>query len=214
MLEVTNEKLCIGIPLTWKYVPSDFFDSFVTMKKPREYEYCRRKNGPLDGLRNDIVNVALSTGCSHVIMMDCDMVYHTDTIPRLLSHNLDVVGAMCYRRYPPFDELLFKGRVNKYRLITDFNPNELIEVDATGTGCLMFKTEVFMRMKPPWFKFRQSKKGGVIGEDIGFCSRLKNAGYKIFVDPTIPAGHLTDFLVEPEARRFYKNLEKIKNGGK
>jgi len=214
MDRVTNFKLGIGIPLTWPYVPSGFFDTFITMQKP-DFSYIpgRGGSGSIDELRNKIVSDALELGCSHLWMIDADMKYHPMTILRLLEHGLPVVGGLCYRRYPPFDPLLLKGTINEYQLIEKWEEDELVEVDATGTGCLLFHMNIFRKIPPPWFEFRpipDQEKGGVIGEDIGFCHKLREAGYRIFVDTSIPSGHLTMFEVTDNAFRIFRKLQKLK----
>jgi len=209
-MRISNFKLGIGIPLTFPFVPSGFFYCYACMDRPN-YVLIHEDNGPIEALRNNIVDRAMRENCSHLIMMDTDMEYHKDTIPHLLSHNLPIVGALCYRRYPPFDPLMLKGSpVNGYESIDKWNEGELVEVDATGTGCLLFDMKVFRKMPAPWFKFRPNpneKVGGVIGEDIGFCWDLKRAGYRIFVDTTVPSNHLTTLAVNDATYRLYKAMK-------
>jgi len=211
MKKISNFHLAIGIPLSFPMVPATFFYSFAHMDKTAEYTLIHADNGPVDTLRNDLVEKALQIGASHLIMCDTDMDYHPDTIPRLLSHNLPIVGALCYRRYPPFDPILLRGELGDYYSIDEWKDGELVEVDATGAGCLLFNMEVFKKMPRPWFKFRHLEGGEGIGEDIGFCSDLKAAGYKIFVDTTVPSGHLTTMLVNHQTYMLYKSMKVIQH---
>lgn len=217
-MEPSNIKLAIGFPLSFPFVPAPFLETIMTIERP-DFLFLQAFNGPIDEMRNDLVERALYANCTHLIMMDTDMTYHQQTLSKLLGHNLDVVGALCYRRYPPFDPLMYRGTINEYFTITDWLPGDLVEVDATGTGCLMFKTDVFRKMPAPWFHFRKNpdeQKGGKVGEDIGFCYDLRQAGYKIYVDTTIPAGHLTTLVVNDHTWRLYrraKELEEARKGG-
>jgi hypothetical protein len=209
-MEVTNFKLGIGIPLSFPMVPSAFFDSFITMEKP-DFTYLRTSFGPIDQIRNDLVRQAQETHCSHIIMMDTDQVYHLKTITRLLSHRLPVVGCLIYRRYPPFDPLMLKGEINRYENILEWDPDSLVEVDATGAGCILFEMEVFRKIPEPWFRFRSNpnpEKNGIIGEDIGFCSDLRAAGYRIFVDTSIPAGHLSQMIINEGTWKLYNKVKE------
>jgi hypothetical protein len=207
LMKISNFSLAIGIPLTFPMVPSGFFYSFAHMEKPKEYILIHADNGPIDTLRNDLVEEALVIGASHIIMMDTDMDYHPQTIPQLLSHKLPVVGALTFRRYPPFDPIMLRGKLGDYESIDEWKEGELMEVDATGAGCLLFDMSVFRKMPKPWFKFRHIKTGEGIGEDIGFCSDLKEAGYKIFVDTTVPSGHLTTLCVNHQTYLLYKAMK-------
>ncbi len=207
-MKISNFRLGIGLPLSFHMVPSAFLDSFIAMDKP-PFIYIRSDAGTIEQMRNAIVQDAIRSYCTHLIMMDTDQVYHPETITRLLAHDLDVCGCLVYRRYPPFDPLMMKGEINKYQTIKEWEPNSLVEVDATGTGCLMFKMEVFQKMMAPWFRVRESDTGTVVGEDIGFCSDLRQAGYKIFVDTSIPAGHLSQLQITEGTWRLYNRLKNI-----
>jgi len=205
-MKLTNLKLGIGVPLSYPQVPSAFFDSFIAMEKPG-YFYLRTSTGPIDDMRNNLVREALNIGCTHLIMMDADQIYPVDTIPRLLSHRKPVVGCLVYRRYPPFDPLMLRGKINSYYTVTEWEPGELVEVDATGTGCVLFEMSVFKKMKPPWFRFRLSN-GKPVGEDIGFCSDLKAAGYPIHVDTGVVCGHLSNMIVNGNTWKLYRKLKE------
>lgn len=205
--KITNMKLGIGIPLSFPMVPGAFFDSFVAMEKP-DFVYLRASHGPIDMMRNDLVREALRLGCTHLIMMDTDQVYQRDTITRLLAHMLPIVGCLVYRRYPPFDPLMLRGQITKYQTVKEWSPGDLVEVDATGTGCLLIETEVFRTLPGPWFRFRQSEEGGDVGEDIGFCSDARAAGYRICVDTGCVAGHLSQLIINNGTWKLYNRLKE------
>lgn len=213
MIEVTNQILGIGIPLNWPMLWTPFFDSFVVMDRP-DFKYIRAWRGNIDDMRNELVTEAQRLGCTHLIMMDTDMIYPKNTIVQLLSHRLPVVGGLCFRRYPPFTPLTMRGRINNYRVVEVWNEGLLAKVDATGTGCVLFDIEVFDKIKPPWFKFRPNPNkeiGGVIGEDIGFCPRLKRAGYELHVDTSIEIGHLSTMVINRDTYELYKGLRQLRD---
>jgi hypothetical protein len=111
-----NFKLGIGIPLTWSHVPSDFFDSCLVMNK-HGAEIIRASSGPIHAMRNTIALRALEMDCSHLIFLDADMVYPPDTITRLLEHDLDIVGALTFKRWPNFEPLVFEGEPYNMTLV-------------------------------------------------------------------------------------------------
>ena len=252
--KITNFKLCIGFPCSWPFVPFAFFRSFVFLERP-EFTPIFATNGPIDGLRNKIVAEAISIGASHLIMMDLDQTYPVQTVTKLLEHKLPLVGCKVHRRYPPFDPLMLKGDINSYYLIEEWEESTLQEVDATGTGCLMFNMQRFYEMdekaldeieavnklKPTleqtaamsdntrkyiaelekeyisehipgrWFKFRPNpdpEKSGIVGEDMGFCSEVRKAGHKIYVDTSIKCGHLSTMEITEEMYWLFKSLKK------
>jgi len=180
------------------------------MQKP-DWVYFRANTGSIEEMRNEIVKSAMASACSHLIMMDADQVYPPETIPRLLSHNLPVVGALVHRRWPPFDPIIYKGEINSYVGIEEWEKDSLIEVDATGTGCILYSMEVFENTQKPWFQSRSNivdSANHPIGEDIGFCSELRKSGYKIFVDTSITIGHLSEIEITDGTWKLYKKMKE------
>jgi len=184
-----------------------FLDSWSMMEKP-PYIYIPVDHGGVAEMREQITLEALRAGCTNLFMLDMDMTYHPKTIPRLLSHNLPMVGALCYRRYPPFDEIIYRKNGECYENITGYDENELIKVDRTGAGCLMFQTHIFEKIPRPWFDVgvEKLKKGEARGEDYRFCDKARVAGFDIFVDPTIPADHLATFKINKSFSELYCKL--------
>lgn len=210
MKTISNQHLAIGIPCSFPMVPISFVYSMLHLERP-DFTLIHADNGPIDTLRNDIVEKALACGATSLIMMDTDMIYHPKTITRLLSHKLPVVGALCFRRYPPFDSIMLKITDNGYESIDDWQEGELVEVDATGAGCIIYDMEVFRKMPYPWFRFQKMENGMTIGEDIGFCQDLKAAGYRIFVDTAVPCDHLTTMAVNRNTNLLYRSMKEKQN---
>jgi hypothetical protein len=204
-MQISNFKLGIGIPCSYDRIPAAFFDSWVMMDLP-PFVYLRSSIGPIEEMRNNMVREALGCGCTHILMMDTDQIYPRDIIKRLTSHKKDIVGAMICRRYPPFDPLLLRGKVNNYQTVTDWNEGDLVSVDATGTGCLLISMEVFKKLPDPWFRFRKTDIG-LVGEDIGFCSDARQAGFEIYVDTGCKVGHLSQMVVTTDTWKLYKKLK-------
>ena len=90
-------------------------------------------------------------------------------------------------------------------------PSEPFEVGACGFGCVLMKTEIFVSV---FAKFGQMFTPiANCGEDIAFCWRARQCGYKILAEPSIGLGHVGHTVITKE---FFKNyqltLEKNKAG--
>lgn len=206
-MKISNIRLSIGVPCSFPFIPTSFFNSFVLMEKP-EFTFITADNGPIDTLRNDIVEKALAVGATHLLMLDVDQVYHPKTIPTLLSRKLPVIGAAVCRRYPPFDPIIMRITERGYESTDEWDDNGIVECDATGTGCILFEMSIFKKLQYPWFRFQKNPENGmVIGEDIGLCQDLKALGYRIFVDTSVPAGHLTTMIVNKATHELYKAMK-------
>lgn len=206
-------KLGIGFPLVDDKVPVQFFTSFTCMEKPAEYTMLLPQfpHGPFVGniadARNSLVKQALDDGCTHLLMCDTDQIYPADTLTRLLAHDVDVCGVRVHRRWPPFDVILLRGDLGRYEHVPEAEcfSGDLVDVDATGTGCLLFKMEVFDRVPAPWFKLHYHQ-GKPVGEDIYFCSQARKAGVRIAVDTGIEVGHFSTHVIGRGTYLLYKKL--------
>lgn len=206
-------KLGIGIPHIDRQVDRDFFTSFTAMQKPQFTLYGPTLDVPAFAMdvakvRNSLVMQALTDDCTHLIMLDTDQTYPQDAIINLLRHDLDIVGPIVHRRYPPFAPIMYRGDIGRYQYVADEEMycGDLIEVDATGCGCLCFNMDVFKRIPAPWFVFEPTPDGQPVGEDIRFCSMARSAGFKIHIDTSIEVGHLARVSIN---RAFYTLLKKM-----
>jgi len=143
-----------------------------------------------------------------------------DMIARMLGHEKPVIGARVHRRYPPFDPLVLRGKPGKFEGVPDAeieaarnNGNPLVKVDATGCGCIMYDLRVFTKVPQPWFQFTTNDETGLpIGEDIGFCEKLTNNGYEIYVDCSIEIQHLTLHATDWNTYKVWKKISGAKDG--
>jgi hypothetical protein len=209
---MSDVKLAICLPLTSEKVYKRFFISWVCLEKPPQYELVLPALNPEETVesrayvRNSLIEQAISHNQkpTHILMMDTDQFFPHDTIMKLLSHDLPIVTAKVHRRYPPFDPILYRGEIGKYESVPDeeWQKGGLVEIDATGGGCFLFKTEILKSLKKPWFKLVPGNKTRkTVGEDVYFFSQLKKAGLRIFADTSIEVGHTA--LVEIN-RHFYE----------
>jgi len=73
---------------------------------------------------------------------------------------------------------------------------EHVEITHAGFGFIAIKQGVFETLPRPWFQTQYTKttindKEYLIpyGEDYSFCSKARQHGYKIFLDPTVNVTH-------------------------
>jgi len=210
-------RLAIGFPLVDPTVPAPFFTSFACLQKPAEYILLTPTfpHGPWAGsiadARNSLVEQARELGCTHLLMCDTDQKYPADTLTRLMEHEVDVCGVRVHRRWPPFDVILYKGQMGSYKHIRDevCFCGDLVEVDATGAGCLLFDMAVFDRLPAPWFKLGVHTDGKPYGEDIYFCNEARKAGVRIFVDTSVEVAHLTVHEIGRGTYELFKKCNRF-----
>lgn len=211
-MDASKVKLAIALPHTDKMMAAEFVDSFFCMARQISMVYVRPKgNGTIDFIRNQLVDQALAQDATHIWMVDTDQVYPQETLVKLLSHDLDIVGCKIHRRWPPYEPILyrFNGEWPNLQMVPDdeWMKGGLVEVDATGTGSILIKMDVFKRLARPWF-LMNLYNDPPIGEDIHFCKTAKDAGYKIFVDCDIKVGHLANVVIDEAVYLAFKNMPK------
>lgn len=120
-----------------------------------------------------------------------------------MSHDVDVVGALCFTRHPPFAPCFgFPPGVEGF---PDDEP--LQQVGFVGTGCLLVQRRVFDVVQYPWFEHPLPGTG----EDVLFCDKLRAAGIPVYLDQGIEVGHIS---VQPVASREAYLFEKFPPPGR
>lgn len=202
-------KLAIGFPLKDENVHRGFFLSFILIEK--NFDWCLQlpqyKNCSLEQIRNGLVRQSILDGCTHLVMMDTDQVYPTDTLTKLLRHrDKDIVGVRVHRRWPPFDVIMYRGKPGLYHHVSDEEcfSGKLIPVDATGTGCILINIECIKHIPAPWFKVADLSDDKHIGEDIYFCNKAKLNGREVYVDTSIEVDHITTYLVNKGTYQLFR----------
>lgn len=165
--------------------------------------------------RDQIAKKALLDESDLVMWFDSDMVFNPDTLVKMLKfidEGNDIVTGVYYRRTPPFSPTIFKTMdLNEDGTAFEFNefdevPDEPFEVKACGFGCVLMKSEVFVSV---FAKFGQMFTPiANCGEDIAFCWRATQCGYKIIADPSISLGHVGHTIISKD---FYKTYQATLN---
>lgn len=141
---------------------------------------------------------AMREKCTHVLFIDSDMRFPQDMIERLLQHDLDIVATNCARRRMPTGPTaqIYKENGERELVYTMPETTGLQEVGSVGMGVMLIKANVFATLSEPWFEtpWRHDKRG-YIGEDVFFCKKAREAGFKIWIDHDVSKeiGHIGMF---------------------
>ena len=199
-------KIMLAVPCM-DQVPVPFCQSLAMLQKVGECTLAMKAGSLIYTSRNDLAMNAVQSDMDYVFWMDSDMSFPPDTLVRMMDtlqkHDLDILTGLYFRRVPPYSPVLFDQLEMRRNICcwSEFKsiPDELFEVGGCGFGCVLMKTEVFLSV--------QSKHGNMFapignnGEDIAFCIRARDCGYKIWCDPSIICGHVGYSVVDD---KFYK----------
>lgn len=207
-------KILIAVPCM-DSVPAQFAHSLATLTSygipDTEISIWFNLGSLIFTSRDQIAKKAISDGADLVMWFDSDMVFNPDTLIRMLKvidegHDM-VVGAY-YRRIEPFSPTLFsKMEIDFEKQIAEWEeieevPDGLFEVEACGFGCVLMRTEIFLSVFSK-FGFLFTPIGNC-GEDIAFCWRARQCGYKIIVDPSIKLGHVGHTIITEKFCKKYR----------
>lgn len=204
-------KIMIAVPCM-DQVPFTFAKSLAVLKTFGECSLEMNCGSLVYTSRNDLATRAIAGEYDYVMWFDSDMVFKPDTMERLYKtlteNDYDIVTGIYYRRIPPytptlFDRLDMEGSVCWWSEFKDI-PEEVFEVGGCGFGCVFMKTDVFLDV--------QGKFGNMFapiannGEDIAFCWRARECGYKIYCDPSVECGHVGYSVVDGQ---FFKAFKEV-----
>lgn len=136
-----------------------------------------------------------------LLMIDTDMTFDTDIVSRFLAvadaKSRPMVGGLAFTAnrdgqdiHPTLFDRQDDGRYLHREIVP---PNTMTKVDATGCACVFIHRRVFDALDdggpmPFFLEFTVDKNH--YGEDIGFCQRVTDAGFPIYVHTGIEFGHM------------------------
>jgi len=177
----------VAVPVVpWIYTASAQAFVALSHRLPpgSSFSLCAEGSSSVVVSRNHIVNNFLKgSGKQWLCMIDSDMVPPEHAIAQLLAAGQPIVAAKCFQRVAPYSlcAQLFDPMDASHQL-----GSSLVEVPRTGFGCVLIRRNVLEMMEPPWF--RNTVPG--MGEDFDWCDRVRELGFKIYMDQTLDVGHL------------------------
>ncbi len=182
-------------------------------KYEKEIEWFVVSNSMLTEGRHMLVAEALNWGADYLLWADADHVFPPDTICRLWARNVSIVGCNYSRRGTPTAPTAAKivtddlGEDHKnlcYTTMEKWHDNVLEEVDHMGLGLCLMRMDCFDALQVqaekegkdtfmPLFMFTPTEGfKGMIGEDVYFFKKFKDAGVPVYLDHGVSweVGHI------------------------
>jgi len=195
-IEVPKAKFkgTIGIPHQ-ELIPHRFHTDLLSLHDVQDIKISNVYGSLVHVARNDI---AKQMEGDWLIFLDSDMTFEPETINKLIKaaerDDVDIVSAACFRKVPNYEPCFFwrlpTDKLAYYRKLR-WDKKNLFEVDAVGSACTLIKRKVFETIPYPFYEYTNA-----LSEDLNFCRKAKEYGFKVWVDPTIKIGHLTMMPVD------------------
>ena len=149
--------------------------------------------------RNDSLAIGIENDFDDIIWIDSDIEWDPEWLLKLLNYEEDVVGGT-YPRKSLSESYVVKCDPEILKAL-DKDSTDLIEVEALGTGFLKMSRKAAQYLwdtsevaesdgKASHMAFEViTKDGKLISEDITACNKLRDGGFKIYLDPTMTCNH-------------------------
>jgi len=197
-MNTSKKKILIAIP-TARNIEPETFKSIYDLKIPEGYEatfqYFYGYN--IDQVRNLIADWVVK-GFDYLFSVDSDISFPSNTLERLLSHDVDVVSGLYIQRKPGLHILeIYEPNENGGVVNMPYpklKGRNLVEVAGCGFGCALVKAEVLRDIGYPQFKYYSAiEHRNTVSEDVDFCKKARDKGFKIWADPNVLCSHTGSF---------------------
>ncbi len=204
-------KIFIAIP-SMDQVPAQFAQSLATLNKvDGECLVAFQIGSLIYHSRDALARKAIECEADYILWLDSDMVFAPDTLAKLLEdrESGDIISGLYFRRVHPFSPVLF-DKLDIENGKCDWSgfekiPNEIFEIGGCGFGCVLMRTDIIFEIASRFHELFSPI--GSVGEDLSFCWRARQCGYKIVCDPRITLGHVGHHVVTKE---FFETYSKRK----
>lgn len=175
-------------------------------------------HNPFENNLHHIVNDFLNGDYDYWLSFDSDNPPSRNPLD-LVEKGLDIVGfptpVVHFDREKLGERPIYQNAykfVSKDKGYTEWPIKKgLQRVDAIGTGCFLVSRRVFEHpeMKKGAFRRKLNKDGTVEkGNDISFCERATEYGFKIYCHYDYPCFHFNEVEVTEMAEQFYAFYKK------
>ncbi len=141
--------------------------------------------------RNALRKKALEGNYDFFLSLEQDVIPPENAIKKLISHNKDIVTGnylvpkRINNKVFPVSPVLIKRNgkfITADRGVLD--SENLAEIEACGLGCVLISRKVLEKIK---FRHEENSR---TWDDMFFSKDARQAGFQIFLDPTIKCRHL------------------------
>ena len=207
-------KTLIAVP-AMDQVPAQFCASLAMLKRTGDSVVGFEISSLIYTARNNLSARAIQLGADYVLWLDSDMVFAPDILERLFADYSagkgDIISGLYFRRVAPFKPVLFSAvestAEGPFTAEPESIPDDVFEIAGCGFGCVLMPTGVLMDVIGKYGNPFDPING--MGEDLSFCWRARQCGYRIVCDPAVSLGHVANMVVD---RSFFDSYNSHKEG--
>lgn len=199
-----KKKVFIGIP-KYSVMEGDteltlkaLLDTRKTWDIRPEYVVTITGRSAVSRVRNDLAAMFLKTDCDYLFFLDTDQTWipqdknEENPIDVMIRANVDIISPPMTNRQQPIRAL---WRPITRKDLDVWNRTKPFQVLHTGSGFMLIEREVIETLikaghHAPFMPVWCSEEKVETSDDVAFCRRALQCGFKIWIQPNILIGHI------------------------
>lgn len=169
---------------------------------------------PAHWASDSLARSLLKSDCDSLLMIDDDMSFEPDALERLRTNpanqGYDVVMALCTSKELPPRPIVVSLVDGVFKTNHDFQDGDVVPVDMVGLAFTLIRRRVFEAMlgeSAPEQGFFFSYGPGRESDDVPFCRRVRELGFRMAVDTAVKIDHIGAFAY---GWHQYQALRRVK----
>lgn len=217
---------CYGGLITDQFFLSMFKTTQTLIQHGINFRVTTLRNESLiSRARNILTAMFLESNCTHLMFIDADIEWESDSIIRMLAMDKNIIAGAYPKKTLPIDYAINLKFIDKERKQVRVD-NGAIEVLDASTGFFMIKREVIERMvehypelfyvndssiDPKYNKYCYSLFDTIhdpddnryLSEDYTFCRRWQKMGGDIWLDPNTKLNHVGSYTFQGDVNKIF-----------
>ena len=196
-------------------VTTDWIISLMNLQLPPGTRLQFQRGVPIDVSRNTLVRSAQENKAAFIFFLDADVLPPPDFVGRLMSWKVPIVSGVYWSKkgYPAVWDQHPSGQ--GFTPVKSLPTKGLVEVAGIPMGCALIDMRTFSCIPDPWFHWglrdpRKEGEGEGQSEDLEFCKKASEHGFKIYVDPQMRCLHESVVPVNVEGEMRYTDAQRGK----
>jgi len=176
---------------------TDFWLADKALIRPATTKFLNRQGMDVTGNYNGLVE---GMEGDWLWILGDDHTFAPDILVNLLAHDVDVVVPLVLKKDAPFDPVVYESEEGvdeatglPFHRVARLPQTGLHEIYAAGSAGMLIRKHVFDALERPVF----TTSHGVQNEDLLFCRKVREAGFKIYCDVDQKMGHIGIHTVYP-----------------
>jgi len=167
--------------------------------------------------RNDLIAVAVENNFDGMIWVDADMEWHPQWAVDLVESGKDAIGLPVIKKSATEESYNVKCKIENLNL----NEDNLIEVESIGTGFYYLSKDAIQYLwnnsepyvhngsNRRWVFEVKIKDNDIVSEDVLINYKLRDGGFKVFIDPSKTCNHIGSLKFQGNFLQFIDKVKEL-----